>query len=116
MTESPSEAVSVLVLTAPAELDVYTAPKFREAVVEAVQSGTYRIVADLTGTSVIDMTGLGVLVGQLKRTTSHGGWLRLAGTRGQVTSCLRLTGLHRVFVMADTVDAAINHDNEGATP
>lgn len=112
--EIPFAEPGVLVLTAPAEFDVYTAPVLREQVVEAVQSGAYRIVVDLSGTRVIDPTGLGVLVGQLKRTAGHGGWLRLAGAHGQVLSCLRLTALHKVFVMTDTVETAINHDSEGA--
>jgi anti-sigma B factor antagonist len=106
---------SACVITAPAELDVYTAPALRESVVEAVRTGHYLIVVDLTATTHLDPTGMGVLVGQLRRTTGHGGWLRLAGAHGQVLSGLRMTGLHKVFVIADTVKNAINFDTEGAT-
>jgi anti-sigma B factor antagonist len=114
-TEIPFPDASVCVLTAPAGLDVYAAPKLREDVVDAVRTGHYRIVVDLTGTAVIDPTGLGVLVGQLRRCTAHGGWLRLAGAHGQVLSALRLTGLHKAFAIADTVADAINYETEGVT-
>lgn len=105
----------VCILAAPTDLDVYTAPAFRQTHVEVVSAGRYRHVVDLSKTTYIDTTGLGVLVGALKRARAHDGWLRLAGPTEPVAKCLRITGLSRVFVVADTVDAAINYDTEGAT-
>jgi anti-sigma B factor antagonist len=106
----------IRVLGAPAEFDVYTAPKVREAAVEAVNSGFYRQVVDLSATTYIDSTGLGVLVGALKRTGVYGGWLRLACLPEPVQSTFRKTGLFKVFDVYDTVEAAIDHETEGTTP
>lgn len=113
-TEIPfAEPHGVNVVTAPAELGVYTAPRFREAVTESIQAGYYHLIVDLSGTDVIDPTGIGVLVGSLKRATSHGGWVRLAGPSEKVARHLRIVGLHKVFVIADTVEAAISHETKG---
>jgi anti-sigma B factor antagonist len=113
MTET---VTAITILKAPADFDVYTAPGFRAAVVKAVQTGHYRIVVDLSETTDIDMTGLGVLVGALRRATAHDGWVRLAGPGESVAKCLHLTGMTKIFVIADTVEAAINHETQGATP
>lgn len=100
---------NIRVLHAPTELDVYTAPKLREASVEAVNNGFYRMVVDLSNTTDIDVTGLGVLVGVHKRAERYGGWLRLtkpaAGSAAE--RALRIAGLARVFVIENDVEAAI---------
>lgn len=97
----------VRVLAAPSALDVYTVPAFRDTQVEAVNAGRYRQVVDLSKTTYIDSTGLGVLVGALKRTRAHMGWLRLAALPEQVSALLRTTGLTQVFEVFDSVDAAV---------
>ncbi|CAO0837571.1 Anti-sigma factor antagonist OS=Streptomyces microflavus OX=1919 GN=rsbV_1 PE=3 SV=1 [Streptomyces microflavus] len=44
------------------EIDVYTAPKLREQLVELVNDGSYHLVVDMEGVDFLDSTGLGVLV------------------------------------------------------
>jgi len=97
------------VLHAPIELDVYTAPDFRAMSVDAVATGFYRLVVDLSKTTFVDSTGLGVLVGVLTRCEMHGGWLRLTKPvpGGGVEQHLQITGLTRVFVIEDSIEAAI---------
>lgn len=104
----------VRVLTVPNDIDVYTAPELRQAGIEAVAGGHFRIVIDLTGVTYMDSTGLGVLVGMLKRASTYGGWVRLACMPAAVERVFRTTGLLKTFVIADTVADAINH-TEGAT-
>ena len=55
------------VLAVKGEVDVYTAPRLREKLVELVSQGKHQIVVDLEGVDFLDSTGLGVLVGGLKR-------------------------------------------------
>ncbi len=55
------------------EVDLYTAPEFKEALLEAIGDGAKTIVVDLTDTTFIDSTTLGVLVGGVKR-LRHRGW------------------------------------------
>ena len=65
------------VVRASGDLDLTTAPRLLEAVVAVVVRGQPRVVTDLQEVAFIDSTGLGVLVGLLKRTRTQGGDLRL---------------------------------------
>ena len=49
------------------EIDVYTAPRLREQLVDLVADGKYHLVVDMERVDFLDSTGLGVLVGGLKR-------------------------------------------------
>lgn len=94
------------VLSVQGEVDVYTAPRFRERLIELVSQGKHRIVVDLEGVDFLDSTGLGVLVGGLKRVRSHDGELALVCTKSRILKVFEITGLTKVFVIHDTVDAA----------
>src|SRR5436190_21592407 len=58
-TRSVSDHV---VLEIGGEIDVYTAPRLRERLIEMVASGDKNIVVDLARVEFLDSTGLGVLV------------------------------------------------------
>ncbi|NED95747.1 STAS domain-containing protein [Phytoactinopolyspora alkaliphila] len=90
------------------EIDVYTAPKLREQLVEIVDAGQYHIVVDMRGVEFLDSTGLGVLVGGLKRVRQHDGSLRLVCTQERILKIFRITGLTKVFPIHDTVEGAIS--------
>jgi len=89
------------------EIDVYTAPKLRECLVDLVNAGNYQLVIDLEGVEFLDSTGLGVLVGGLKRVRSHEGTLQLVCTHERLLKIFRITGLTKVFPIHDSVDAAV---------
>ncbi len=89
------------------EIDVYTAPKLREALIELVQGGTYNIVVDMEQVEFLDSTGLGVLVGGLKRVRSHDGSMTLVCTQERLLKIFRITGLTRVFEIHPDVEAAV---------
>jgi anti-sigma B factor antagonist len=89
------------------EIDVYTAPRLREQLVELVNGGSYHLVIDLEGVEFLDSTGLGVLVGGLKRVRAHDGSLRLVCTQERILKIFRITGLTKVFSIHDSVDAAV---------
>jgi anti-sigma B factor antagonist len=90
------------------EIDVYTAPKLRECLVDLVNAGNYRLVIDLEGVEFLDSTGLGVLVGGLKRVRSHEGTLHLVCTHERLLKIFRITGLTKVFPIHDSVEAAVS--------
>src|SRR5216683_911096 len=95
------------VLAVHGEVDVYTAPRLRERLVELVSQGKHRIVVDLEGVDFLDSTGLGVLVGGLKRLRSHDGDLTLVCTQQRILKVFEITGLTKVFAIHDSVDAAV---------
>jgi len=95
------------VLSVRGEVDVYTAPRLREKLVELVSQGRHQIVIDLEGVDFLDSTGLGVLVGGLKRLRSHSGDLDLVCTQHRILKVFEITGLTKVFAIHDTVEAAV---------
>jgi anti-sigma B factor antagonist len=88
------------------EIDVYTAPKLRENLIELVSEGSYRVVVNLEGVDFLDSTGLGVLVGALKRVKAHDGSLSLVCTQEKILKIFKITGLTKVFDIHDSVDEA----------
>jgi anti-sigma B factor antagonist len=95
------------VLSVKGEVDVYTAPRLREKLVELVSQGKLKVIVDLEGVDFLDSTGLGVLVGGLKRLRSHDGDLQLVCTQQRILKVFEITGLTKVFAIHDSVDAAV---------
>jgi anti-sigma B factor antagonist len=88
------------------EIDVYTAPKLRENLIELVSEGSYDVVVNLEEVDYLDSTGLGVLVGALKRVKAHDGSLSLVCTQDKILKIFKITGLTKVFEIHDSVDEA----------
>ena len=95
------------VVSVTGEVDVYTAPKLREQLVSLVDAGRYDIVVDMEAVEFLDSTGLGVLVGGLKRVRTHDGTLRLVCTQERILKIFRITGLTKVFPIHDSVAEAV---------
>jgi len=89
------------------EIDVYTAPRLRQALIDLVSGGATDIVVDMDKVDFLDSTGLGVLVGGLKRVKSNDGDLRLVVTQDRIMKIFDITGLSKVFPMYDSLDAAL---------
>ena len=89
------------------EIDVYTAPKLRDKITELVADGVYDIIVDMEAVEFLDSTGLGVLVGGLKKVRAHDGSLQLICTQDRLLKIFRITGLAKVFVIHDSADGAL---------
>jgi anti-sigma B factor antagonist len=94
------------VLEVGGEVDVYTAPRLRERLVELVEQGARHVVVDLSRVEFLDSTGLGVLVGALKRLRAVNGTFKLVCAHERLLKIFRITALDRVFELYDTVEAA----------
>lgn len=94
------------------ELDVATAPGLRNEIVRLASNGTSKLLLDLSGVEFLDSTGLGVIVGALKRLKGLGGELRLCGGEPGIRRVFELTGLDKILDLYDTVDTAMS-DNAG---
>jgi anti-sigma B factor antagonist len=90
------------------EIDVYTAPRLRELLIELVTEGHYRLVVNMEKVEFLDSTGLGVLVGGLKRVRAHDGSLDLVCTQERILKIFRITGLTKVFEISSAVGEAID--------
>jgi anti-sigma B factor antagonist len=89
------------------EIDVYTAPRLRELLIDLVNKNNYNLVVNMERVEFLDSTGLGVLVGGLKRVRAYDGSLDLVCTQERILKIFRITGLTKVFGIHDTVDEAI---------
>lgn len=94
------------------EIDVYTAPDLRELLIALVNEQHYRLVINLDKVEFIDSTGLGVLVGGLKRVRAHDGWVELVCAEERVIKIFEITGLAKVFGVHASVNEAINARNK----
>jgi anti-sigma B factor antagonist len=92
------------VLTVNGEVDVYTAPTLREHILTAIGEGARSVVVDLSGVSFMDSTGLGILVGALKRLRQADGALHVVCDSEPVLKIFRVTGLIDVFGVVSSVD------------
>lgn len=88
------------------EVDVYTAPQLKESLIEHIESGCPNIVVDLEHVGFIDSSGLGVLVGGLRRAKERSGAIRLVCTRENILKIFRITGLDKVFPVFDSREEA----------
>ena len=95
------------VVTVEGEIDIYTAPRLRELLIELASTGNCQLIVDLDKVGFLDSTGLGVLVGALKRVRPHDGWLDLVCTQERIVNIFKITGLTKVFGIYQSVDRAI---------
>ena len=99
---------AVLLITG--EMDVYTSPKFRKQVVDLAANGTIHMIADLRGLDFLDSTGLGALVGSLKRLRLRQGSLAIVTSGGRILKLFKITGLIHAFALHSCVLDAITAD------
>jgi ABC-type transporter Mla MlaB component len=75
---TPGVLHEAVVVEVGGEIDLHSAPRLREELGRALESNTPpRVIIDLAGVSFIDSTGIGVLVGALKRAREAKGELRV---------------------------------------
>ncbi len=89
------------------EIDISTAPRLRELLIDLISKDNYQLIVNLERVEFLDSTGLGVLVGGLKRVRAHDGSLDLVCTQERILKIFRITGLTKVFGIHETVDQAI---------
>lgn len=95
------------VIEAGAELDVYNVSPLREAAITVTSTlGRRYLVIDLTRTVYLDFTGLGAVIGALKRVRTLDGHMAIACADGRVLKIFQITGLTRIFTIRPHVDQA----------
>jgi anti-sigma B factor antagonist len=103
--ESPRPATRVLVVYGDA--DLHSAPELRERLRDAIDDGATTVVVDLSATTVIDSTSLGVLLGAMKRLREQRGRIRLVVPRPELRRIFEITMLDRIFPLHETKEDAL---------
>ena len=98
-------AVTVIELSG--EVDAYTSARFREIMVETIEDGGSNLIISMVGVEYIDSSGLGALVGGLKRASERNGRIVIVCDQPQVRKVFEITGLEKVFPLFEVEAAAL---------
>jgi anti-sigma B factor antagonist len=96
------------IVHASGEVDIASAPALAAHVDRALASQPSLLVIDLAAVTMLDSSGLGVLIGVMKSLEAAGKAteLRLIVAEPQVLKVFAITGLDGVFSIFDTLEAA----------
>jgi anti-sigma B factor antagonist len=97
----------VPVLAVAGEIDVFTAPLFKQAVVNLVSEGHRHLFLDMREVSFMDSSGFGALLGATKRLRPDGGSLNLIGCNRTIQRMLHLTRLDTILGVFETEEEAM---------
>ena len=107
-TIGPAGDCAVLKVTG--EVDVYTAPMLRGQIQDLAAKGAVHVIVDLGEVDFLDSTGLGALVGGLKRLREAGGSLALVISAPRILRIFEITGLTKALAVQRSVEDAITAD------
>jgi anti-sigma B factor antagonist len=114
-TETISNDAYVIALAG--EVDLYTAPEFKQQLLDVIDKGAKSVIVDFSDTTFIDSTTLGVLVGGVKRLRTNDGQLSLVCSDRNITKIFEITGLDRVFTIHPTrAEAVASLDSSEPAP
>lgn len=94
------------VLRPQGDLDVYTVGSLRDALGKLIEEKGNRVVVDLDGVPFMDSSGLGALMGGVRRLRESGGDLAISCTREQHLKLFTITGFGEGVSIAPTVEEA----------
>ena len=96
------------------EVDLFTAPEFKQRMSAPIDDGRSNLIVDLSRTTFIDSSSLGVLIGAHRRLKLRGGSLTIVCDNDAITKTFRITGLDGVFHLVPKIDDAVDGDAVGA--
>jgi anti-sigma B factor antagonist len=102
-----SEREGVTVLTLVGNLDAATSAGLKREVVTLTDGGKNRVAVDMAKVTLIDSTGVGVLISLFKRARATGGAVHFAGLTGQPKEIFRLLRLDRSLDLHAKLDEAV---------
>jgi anti-sigma B factor antagonist len=107
VTEEPIDSEHHVVAVR-GEIDLFTAPELKQVLAESIEGGRTRIVVDLTETTFLDSTALGVLIGAVKRLRARDGALAIVNTDDNIAKTFEITGLDQIFSILATREDALS--------
>ena len=96
------------------EIDLFTSPEFKQRLSAPIDGGRSRVVVDLRGTTFVDSSSLGVLIGAHRRLKRRGGRLVVVCGNEAIVKTFKITGLDGVFTIVPSLDEALDGDTVGA--
>jgi anti-sigma B factor antagonist len=106
LQHTPDRRTSVI--SVEGELDLATAPRLKWMLIDALETGHEQLVLDLTRTTFMDSTALGVLLG-VKRKLDAAGCLAIVCVRIEVLKIFEFAGMDEAFAIFPTLEQALAH-------
>lgn len=103
-----TEDAGVSIIKLAGEVDVYTAPDFKDAINKVITDGAKYLVIDLAEVSYMDSSGFGALLSATKRVKPEGGTVNLVYCNEAVERMLRITRLDSIFGLFNDMSCALN--------
>lgn len=89
------------------EIDLYTAPVFKQALNQTIDDGNKNILINMTGVNYMDSSGFGTLLGVTKRVRPDGGSVNLIGCNDAIARMLKITRLNTIFGLFEDEETAV---------
>lgn len=105
ITSVERDAIGRVICRPTGELDLYTVPRFRQALA-GVDSGSH-VVIDMSAVSFIDSAGVGALVGGVRRIRDRGGDVAVACPKPGLRRLLHTIGVDRLVNISEDVKQAL---------
>jgi len=90
-----------VVISVKGEIDIYSAPDFKERLYQSINDVQQNIILDFSDLSYIDSMGLGILVGALKRVKEKDRNITIKNPKSTVRKLFRITGLDKAFIIEE---------------
>jgi len=100
------------VISIQGDLDLSTAPQLKWTLVDSLEAGHSQLVVDLSRSTFMDSTALGVLIG-VNRSLDVGARLAIVCSQANVLKIFELSGMDRAFAIFPTLGDALAHVREG---
>jgi anti-sigma B factor antagonist len=104
----------VAVASVVGEADLYTAPELKQALTQLIDDGAHSVLVDLSRTTFLDSTTLGVLMGAVRKLRPRGGQIAISCSDPNIRKIFEITLLDRIFAIFDANEAGIAHLREAA--
>ena len=95
------------------EIDLFTAPEFKQRVNAAIEAGTELVVVDLNEASFIDSSSVGILISAHKRLRMRGDELVIVCDVAAILNTFTITGLDGVLAIVPSRDEALARNRNG---
>ncbi len=107
LTAQVKEVNGVPIIALSGEMDVHTSAHLRDSVLSLLEKGARKIVINLDNVEYVDSTGLGTMVGVLKRMTEQNCKLCIVSANPLINRVFDITGLTQIFTIKPDDSEAI---------
>lgn len=93
------------------DLDLYNAPKFKQAIFDIVDTGAKKVILNMRQVTYIDSSGLGAIIKNLQHIKAAGGDMTLLELQDSPRKVFELSNIISLFKLHEDETAAVNSFN-----